>query len=215
MTRVMCAAVITITLAAACQRAPERFDPQEIVALERGALDRWGRGDPQGYLEIMAPEVTYFDPNLEKRLDGLQAMKDYIAPFTGKIKIDRYELINPTVQRHGDAAVLTFNVVNYRKLPDGTEQPATRWNSTEIYARVDGRWRIIHSHWSYVKPELKQPPSPGSDVGARGLPRPAAPWRIGTPEADVSCPGTYAQVSSTLDHARRIRRGGHHGRAAP
>jgi hypothetical protein len=30
----------------------------EIVALELGALDRWGHGDPQGYLEIMAPEVT-------------------------------------------------------------------------------------------------------------------------------------------------------------
>ena len=29
----------------------------EIVALERGALDRWGNGDPQGYLEIMAPVV--------------------------------------------------------------------------------------------------------------------------------------------------------------
>jgi uncharacterized protein (TIGR02246 family) len=162
MKRVMFAAATVMTLATACQRAIDSFDPKEIVALERAALDRWGRGDPQGYLDLMAPEVTYFDPYQDTRVDGLKAMKDLLVPFTGKIKIDRYDMINPTVQRHGDAAVLTFNLVNYRRLADGTEQPVLRWNSTETYARVDGRWRIIHSHWSYVRPELKQPPAEGS-----------------------------------------------------
>ena len=131
-------------------------DMNEIIALERGALDRWGRGDPQGYLEIMAPEVTYFDPTLEKRIDGLEAMKDQLVPFTGKIKVDRYDMIDPKVQRHGDAALLTFNLVSFRRRPDGAEEAIARWNSTETYARIDGRWQIIHSHWSYVKPELKQ-----------------------------------------------------------
>jgi ketosteroid isomerase-like protein len=90
-------------------------------------------------------------------VDGLKAMTDLLVPFTGKIKVDRYDMINPTVQRYGDMALLTFNLVNYRKSADGTEQPFVRWNSTESYARIDGRWQIIHSHWSYVKPELKQP----------------------------------------------------------
>jgi hypothetical protein len=31
-----------------------------------------------------------------------------------------------------------------------------RWNSTEVYLRVGGTWKIVHSHWSYTKPELKQ-----------------------------------------------------------
>jgi uncharacterized protein (TIGR02246 family) len=127
----------------------------EIVALERAALDRWGNGDPQGYLEIMAPEVTYFDPTQPKRVDGLQAMKDLLEPLTGKIRVDRYDMLHPTVQRHGDAALLTFNLVSYRKQPDGSEEPIVRWNSTETYARIDGRWRIVHSHWSFVQPELK------------------------------------------------------------
>ena len=133
------------------------FDPNDIIALERGALDRWGRGDPQGFLEIMAPEVTYFDPAQDTRVDGLKAMTDLLVAFTGKIKIDRYDMVKPTVQRYGDMALLTFNLVNYRTRPDGSEQPVLRWNSTESYARIDGRWRIIHSHWSYVKPELKEP----------------------------------------------------------
>ena len=137
------------------------FNPNDIIALERGALDRWGAGDPRGFLEIMAPEVTYFDPAQDARVDGLKAMTDLLVPFTGKIKIDRYDMINPVVQRHGDMALLTFNLVNYRTLSDGTEQPVLRWNSTETYARIDGHWRIVHSHWSYVKPELKQPIAEG------------------------------------------------------
>jgi hypothetical protein len=46
--------------------------------------------------------------------------------------------------------------VSYRREADGTERAIARWNSTEVYARVDTRWQIIHSHWSFVKPELKQ-----------------------------------------------------------
>jgi len=159
MKHLMLAAAAVSMLASASQRAPGSFDPKEIISLERAALDRWGRGDPQGYLEIMAPEVTYFDPSTDKRIDGLPALRAMIEPYTGKIKIDRYEMVNPRVQHHGDVALLTFNLLNYRKLPDGTEQVALRWNSTETYERVGGSWRIIHSHWSFVKPELKNPPA--------------------------------------------------------
>lgn len=135
----------------------DEFQPETIIALERGALDRWGKGDPQGYLEIMAPEVTYFDPLQEKRLDGLEAMKTFLIPLTGQIKVDRFEMIGPKVQRDGNVALLTFNLISYVKQADGSEKAAARWNSTETYRLIDGRWKIIHSHWSYIKPELKQP----------------------------------------------------------
>ena len=127
-----------------------------IIAMERAALDRWGRGDPQGYLEIMAPEVTYFDPVQERRVDGLRALTTMLESWTGKIQVDRYDMVSPMVQQHGDAALLTFNLVSYRRGADGTEQAIAHWNSTEVYARLGAGWRIIHSHWSFVKPELKQ-----------------------------------------------------------
>lgn len=132
------------------------FDPNQIVTMERAALDRWGAGDPLGYLEIMAPDVTYFDPSQERRVDGLRAMADLLVPLTGKIKVDRFDMLTPVVQRHGDAAILTFNLVSYRRRPDGSECAIAHWNSTETYARANGRWQIIHSHWSFVKPVLKQ-----------------------------------------------------------
>jgi ketosteroid isomerase-like protein len=134
-----------------CASASHTFRDESIVALERVALDRWGNGDPQGYLETYAPEITYFDPYQERRVDGLAAMRQLLAPIAGMVKVDRYEMIGATVQRHGDVAVLSYNLVSHARRPSG-EPLVVRWNSTAVYARVRGRWMIIHSHWSHTRP---------------------------------------------------------------
>ncbi len=84
----------------------------EIINLERAALDRWGRGDPSGFLEICAPDVVYFDPFLKRRIDGVAELTEHYEGIRGKIRIDRYELLNPRVQGDGNLAVLTFNYVS-------------------------------------------------------------------------------------------------------
>ena len=149
-------ALVAVVLGTACQRAGDRFDPEEIIALERAALDRWGKGDPGGYFELMAADQTYFDPMTEKRIDGQDSLKQYIAPFTGKISIERVEMLDPKVQRVGDLAVLTFNLNDYGAQLAGGPKTTVRWNSTEVYQRINGAWKIMHSHWSYVKPGVNQ-----------------------------------------------------------
>ena len=62
------------------------------------------------------------------------------------------------VQRYGDVALLTFNLINYGHVSEEPETILSRWNSIEVYGRIDGEWRIIHSHWSYIKPELTTRP---------------------------------------------------------
>jgi len=141
-------AILLIALSVSCSRPAD----ETIIALERGALDRWGKGDPQGFFEIMASDQTYFDPATAKRIDGQEALKKYFAPIAGKIRIERVEMIDPKVQRSGDLAVLTFNLVDYGGQFDGGPKTTTRWNSTEVYQRINGSWKIIHSHWSYTKP---------------------------------------------------------------
>ena len=130
----------------------------ELVALERSALDRWIRLDPDGYLGLYAPEVTYFDPTTERRIAGLEAMQSRLAPIrkmTPPFAEPRYDMLDPRVQQHGDVALLTFNLVSYGKLNDGQERVLARWNSTEVYGRPSGTWKILHSHWSYTQPEVK------------------------------------------------------------
>jgi ketosteroid isomerase-like protein len=118
---------------------------EEIVAMECAALERWGKGDPSGFIEICAPDVVYFDPHLKMRIDGLDALIEYYESIRGKVSIKRFELLNPLVQHVGDAAILTFNYVSY-----GGAEDEYRWNCTEVYRQTKGRWRIIQSHWSYT-----------------------------------------------------------------
>jgi ketosteroid isomerase-like protein len=128
--------------------------PEQIVMLERAALDRWGAGDPSGYLDTYAADITYFDPVTAARIDGLAAMKTYYEPWTGKVRVDRYDMLNPRVVVTDDVAVLTYNLVNFISGADGAERLLNRWNSTAVYRRHDMTWKIVHSHWSYTQPTL-------------------------------------------------------------
>jgi hypothetical protein len=119
----------------------------EILAMERAALSRWLNGDPSGFLEISAPGVVYFDPMVERRIDGLDALKEYYEPLRGRIFAARFEILNPLVQLVGDAAVLTFNFISYA----GTEGAEMHWNCTEVYRKSEGVWRIIQTHWSFTR----------------------------------------------------------------
>ncbi|MDR3708433.1 MAG: DUF4440 domain-containing protein [Capsulimonadaceae bacterium] len=115
----------------------------EIVEMERAALDRWCKGDPSGFLEICAPDVVYFDPFLDARIDGLDALSSYYDSLRGKICAPRYEIIAPRVQQISDAAILTFRFVSYND-----EGEPCRWNCTEVYDYTSGQWRIVQTHWS-------------------------------------------------------------------
>jgi ketosteroid isomerase-like protein len=123
----------------------------DVIALERAALDRWGAGDPTGYVELFADDVTYFDPIQERRLDGRAAMVALMDSIAGMIRVDRYDMERPVVQQSGDVALLTFNLVSYRT-DAGVERAISSWNATEAYRRTPEGWRIFHSHWSYVRP---------------------------------------------------------------
>lgn len=116
----------------------------ELIALESAALERWGNGDPSGFLEICAPDVVYFDPYQEMRIDGLDALTQVYNSIWGQVYFDRFELLNPRVQVEGKMAVLTFNYIS------NTGDRTTRWNCTEVYRHNVIGWRIIQTHWSYT-----------------------------------------------------------------
>ncbi len=152
------ACVLVVT--AACARGPVDLQPDTIIGLERAAPDRWGKGDPDGYLNTMAPDVTYFDPTTDARVDRKERLKTTLDAIRGKISVERAELVNPTVVGQGDVGILTFNLISHGGQFAGGPKIDARWNCTEVYRRIDGAWKIIHSHWSFTKPEVKVPAGP-------------------------------------------------------
>jgi len=133
--------------------APADKDAQAILAVERGAFERWAKGDLNGFLDASDPEVDYFDPFLDARLVGLPALRALYDKAQGKVHVDRWEMVNPRVVVSGDMGVLTFNFVSYSK------GRTVRWNTTEVYRRRNGQWKILHTHWSLTKPQLVNPPT--------------------------------------------------------
>jgi len=73
-------------------------ESNRILSMEEGALARWCRGDPSGFLEIAAPDVVYFDPFQKERVDGLPALTAYYETLRGTISADRWELSRPLEQ---------------------------------------------------------------------------------------------------------------------
>jgi ketosteroid isomerase-like protein len=151
------AVVLLLITALGCWRDPDPFVPETIISLERGALERWGKGDPDGYLSIMAPEITYFDPTVSMRIDGREMLKPFLEVVRGRLSIEQAEMINPAVMRDGNVAVLTFNLISRGASLNGSPRRDVKWNSTEVYRQIDGNWKIVHSHWSYTTPPLAQP----------------------------------------------------------
>jgi ketosteroid isomerase-like protein len=121
-----------------------------ILALERAALDRWGQGDPDGFLEICAEDVTYFDPYVERRLDGVADLGAWYDGIRGTVRVDSDEIVDPRVQVMGDAAILTYRYISQ------TGEAGAYWNCTEVYRQSGEDWRIAHSHWSLTQPELAE-----------------------------------------------------------
>jgi uncharacterized protein (TIGR02246 family) len=122
---------------------------QEIIALERGALDKWAQSNPTGFVDILADDATWFDftEGRPRRVEGSDAIRQYVAPFAEQIPPHMYDIVNPKVQVYDNVAILTFH---WRaSLPNGDPMP--EWKVTSVYRWEDGTWRQVHAHWSLVQ----------------------------------------------------------------
>ncbi|MDL2241886.1 nuclear transport factor 2 family protein [Bacteroidales bacterium OttesenSCG-928-L03] len=117
-----------------------------IIALEKQALALWNNRNPDGFLDLTSEDVVYIDPAFEYKLEGKKALEDYYNTVRGKIKIDQYEMINPTVQLSADMAVLTYNYAVQR------DALTFKMSCTEVYKLyTSNQWKIIHTHWSFIQ----------------------------------------------------------------
>jgi ketosteroid isomerase-like protein len=120
---------------------------ETIIAMEKAALEEWNNGNPSGYMNIYADDITYFDPSQEKRIDRLENIRTYYEGFRGAIHVDHYEMIDPVVQVADSTAVLSYNLISR------SGNTIYHWNCTEVYQQQPNKqWKIIHNHWSFVKP---------------------------------------------------------------
>jgi ketosteroid isomerase-like protein len=136
---------------------------QTILSLEKAAMERWRNGDPMGFVEISAEDISYVDPGLTKPIIGLEEYKVYMKQVEGKVYYQKSEFIDPKVVMVGDAALLSYNYRSSQLTPAGKVTSQTPWNATEVYFKREGAWKIAHTHWSFINhrvPDMVEIPLP-------------------------------------------------------
>lgn len=155
MKRIICVCAVGAVLCGLPLGADSKAEiEQEILALERKAMDGWLTGNPDPALKITGDEITYFHAVTNGRLDGLEAVQELYAGYRGSALFDSYEMVDPKVQISGETVVLTYILA--RRNTGAT----SRWNATQVYQHTPDGWRVIHTHWSMTDPPRSRAPQP-------------------------------------------------------
>ncbi|WP_242270537.1 nuclear transport factor 2 family protein [Bacillus cereus group sp. BfR-BA-01425] len=126
----------------------EQAITEEIIQLEKLALDKWFKGDTSGYLELWSRKsFSYFDGAFEKRIDSHEEITEFVLnAVEGKLFADSYDFCYPRVQAVKDMAVLTYQLHADTSLID------MHYNCIEVFQKEEDGWHVIHSTWSFIRP---------------------------------------------------------------
>lgn len=99
----------------------------------------------------LADDYTEFSPGTPIRIDG-KAMNTrfYEAASMDGAKPLASDMVNPKVQVYGNTAILTYNFVGMTQTKDGKVEPNNAV-STRVYALVNGKWMLVHGHFTALE----------------------------------------------------------------
>ncbi len=124
----------------------------EVMALARAQWAAEVAGNPvSAQTTSLAEDYTEFSAGAPIRIDG-KAMNTrlYEAVSMDGSKPLASDMVNPKVQVYGDTAILTYNFVGMLQTKDGKVEPNNAV-STRVYSLVNGKWMLVHGHFSPVK----------------------------------------------------------------
>ena len=126
----------------------QRLLAEQIINMEKDALNKWFNGDSSGYRQLWSEKsFTYFDGVFDHRVDTHLEISEFVKSVVdGSLYAKSYDFINPRVQFGQDMAVLTF------QLHANTNLINMHYNCIEVYQKEEYGWRVIHSTWSFIRP---------------------------------------------------------------
>ena len=144
--------IFSLLFLVSCANQPDLPDTgeAETAILEKieMANDRWASGDPMGFVDCAAEDITLIDDlNAPKPVTGKEALDAYLENFKGMIPPHQHELLAPLFQHYADMVVVTYW---YQGIFD---EPAEPWKVTSVYRYADDEWLSVHENWSQVHQE--------------------------------------------------------------
>ncbi len=125
---------------------------QTLIDFEQQIQWRWSCGDPNGYMDTLAEDVTYVDPLANQMLHGREAVRAHfmrIMPAGTKTDVVRQEYHKETARvLSEDEVLLVFNFTTYKNDDKGEEELFLSWNMSLIFRKADDKWWLTHGHLS-------------------------------------------------------------------
>ncbi len=141
--------VALVTLPAAAQMNSQVA--QEVIAITKAQWAAEMAKKPAATsMQNVADEYTEFGLDSPTRLDGKGLnMRLADATSSGSGQLVAMEMANPKVQVYGDVAILTYNFIGMAKDEEGEIEPLLA-KSTRVYAKMDGKWMLVHANFAPV-----------------------------------------------------------------
>ena len=137
----------------ACSSAPElpTEDEANAAIMEKIEMqnDRWSNGDPMGFLDNAAQDITWMDDLMApKPIVGYEALKAYLESFKGQIPPHEKRLFNFLFQYYEDVVIVTYH---YQGTFEGDTLPP--WKVTSVFRYAENDWLSVHENWTEVEQE--------------------------------------------------------------
>jgi calcium/calmodulin-dependent protein kinase (CaM kinase) II len=123
---------------------------EQLIELTHQMLKAIQNGDRETYTQLCAPELTAFENDVAPyRIDGVPFHAELIEATTEQYShLLRFDMLQPSVQVHGNAAVVCYT----RLMTFAVDVPPT-WrasNETRVFVKKDEGWRMVHFHRTVV-----------------------------------------------------------------
>ena len=117
-----------------------------ILSLEQEQVEAYNKGDIDKILSYYDTDIIGFSSTKHDRFQGPEELRktfDYYLQKTSKLE---YGISDPTIQIHGDTAILSFYWMTVMIF--GKTRREVQGRGSHVYRRVDGKWKIVHEHFS-------------------------------------------------------------------
>jgi ketosteroid isomerase-like protein len=135
---------------------------QEIRDAEAQFNDAYERNDMQAYWAFYDDALTQWFDSGRMSLEEYRKEWEAMLQAGGAVLENRIEDMRVRVSPLGDAAVASYKV--FVRLRDGEGKETAEWfHETDTWMKLDGRWKVVHLHYSGVT----APDSQAAPAGAQ------------------------------------------------
>ena len=144
----ICVGVLVIVFIGFRGSGRSQSDPADQVLQTARRYQAAGvRGESQVLSEIFDANITHIHPGEPYRFVGRERLVQEFVAAAAHMEKPSFEMLEPRVQfASAEAAVLTYYISEHW-MDNGSPHHVSE-KATEVYARRNGKWIMIHSHYS-------------------------------------------------------------------